>query len=202
MLHDFITRLRSLVQRRQAEQDMQEELHYHFERERAKYIQNGFPVEEAERRANIALGGTEQIRQQCRDARGTQAVENFWQDLRYSIRSLANNSGFSVVVILTLSLGIGSCTSIFSLMTAVLFPPLPYGDVSQLVYITTPNRHLPEVPPEALIPNNANFLDFKRLNHSFSQMTQFEQLKANLNLPADATTSRSRSGGQRFLFYT
>jgi len=58
-------------------------------------------------------------------------------------------------------------------MTAVMFPPLPYGDVGRLVYITTPNRNIGEIPPEAVIPDNADFADMKRQSHSFSAMTQF-----------------------------
>jgi predicted permease len=180
MVHDLISRLRSLFRRQQAEDDMRNELQYHLERESEKYIRAGLFPEEARRRARIALGGPEQIRQQCRDARGTLFVENLMQDLRYGARSLAKNSGFSVVVILTLALGIGSCAAVFSLITAVLFPSLPYGDVSRLVYVTTPNRHLTDVPPDAFLPDNADFFDLKRESHSFSLMTQFEQSKLKL----------------------
>jgi hypothetical protein len=180
MVHDLISRLRSLLRRQQAEDDMQNELQYHLQRESEKYIRAGLFPEEATRRARIALGGLEQIRQQCREARGTLFVQNLMQDLRYAARTLAKNSGFSMVVILTLALGIGSCAAVFSLITAVLFPPLPYGDVSRLAYVTTPNRHLTDVPPDAFLPDNADFVDLKRESHSFSGMTQFQRSKLKL----------------------
>ena len=107
-------------------------------------------------------------------------VEDLVEDLRYSTRSLAKNFGFSMVVILTLALGIGSCTAIFSLIAAVLFPPLPYGDPSRLLYLTTPNRQLSDVPPDAVLPDNADFVDLKRQSHSFSAMTQFEPSRYKL----------------------
>jgi predicted permease len=180
VLHDLIFRLHALFRRRQAEDDMQEELQYHLERQSEKYVRAGLPPEEARRKARIALGGEEQVGQQCREARGTRLVEDLAQDLRYSALSLAKNSGFSMVVILTLALGIGSCTAIFSLITAVLFPPLPYGDPGRLVYVTTPNRQLTDVPPDAVLPDNADFVDLKRQSHVFSAMTQFEPSRFKL----------------------
>jgi predicted permease len=180
VLDDLIFRLRALFRHQRAEDDMQEELQYHLERQREKYVQAGLPPEEARRKARIALGGEEQIGQQCREARGTRLVEDLVQDLRYSARSLGKNFGFSVVVVLTLALGIGSCTAIFSLITAVLFPPLPYGDPSRLVYLTTPNRQLADVPPDAVLPDNADFADLKRQSHSFSAMSQFEPSRYKL----------------------
>ncbi len=180
MLHDLIFRLRALFRHRQAEDDMQEELQYHLERQSEKYVQTGLAPEEAIRKARIALGGVEQIGQQCRETRGTRLVEDLVQDLRYSARCLAKNRSFSIVIILTLALGIGSCTAIYSLITAVLFPPLPYGDPSRLVYLTTPNRQLTEVPPDAVLPDNADYADLKRQSHSFSAMTQFEPSRYKL----------------------
>lgn len=129
MLSDLAYRLRAFFRRKQLNAELDEELSDHVERETEKYVRSGMSVEEARRKALLALGGMEQIRQQTREASGTGIIEHTLQDLRYSARSLARNPGFAVVVILTLALGIGSCTAIFSLMVAVMFPPLPYGDV-------------------------------------------------------------------------
>jgi hypothetical protein len=181
MLSDLRYRFRALFRRDQLNAELDEELRDHVEFETNKYVRSGLQVEEARRRALIALGGIEQVRQQTRDSRGTRMIEQVRQDLHYGLRSLGKNRGFTAVFILTLSLGIGSCTAIFSLMTAVMFPPLSYGKPERLVYITTPNRNLSQVPLEALIPDNADFADIKRENHSLSAMTQFTQANFKLN---------------------
>jgi predicted permease len=181
ILSDLKYRFRALFRRDQLNTELDEELWDHVERETDKYVRSGLQVEEARRRALIALGGMEQVRQQTRDSRGTRMIEQMRQDLHYGLRSLGKNRGFTAVFVVTLSLGIGSCTAIFSLMTAVMFPPLPYGDVGRLAYITTPNRNFEQVPPDALIPDNADFADIKRENHSLSAMTQFAQRNFKLN---------------------
>jgi predicted permease len=175
MLSDLRYRLRALFRRDMLDADLDEELRDHIERETEKLIQAGMNENEARRKAQIAFGGVEQARQRDREARGITLIEQLRQDLGYGIRSLKKNPGFVAVFVATLALGIGGCTAVFSLMNAVMFPPMPFGDVGRLVYVTTPNRNLSEVPLEALIPCNADFADMKRLSHSFSAMTQFEQ---------------------------
>jgi|HubBroStandDraft_1064217.scaffolds.fasta_scaffold27104_2 predicted permease len=175
MLSDLRYRLRALFRRDMLDADLDEELRDHIERETEKLIRAGMNENEARRRPRIAFGGVEQARQRDREARGITLIEQMRQDLGYGIRSLKKNPGFVAVFVATLALGIGGCTAVFSLMNAVMFPPMPFGDVGRLVYVTTPNRNLSEVPLEALIPCNADFADMKRLSHSFSAMTQFEQ---------------------------
>ena len=181
MLSDLRYRLRALFQRNQLNAELDQELQDHVEYETDKYVRSGLQVEEARRRALIALGGVEQVRQQTRDSRGTRTIEHMRQDLRYGLRSLGKNRSFTAVFIATLGLGIGSCTAIFSLMTAVMFPRLPYGDVRRLVYVTTPNRNFEQIPLDAMVPDNADFSDIKRENHSLSAMTQFTQTNFKLN---------------------
>src|SRR5580658_6701875 len=183
MFSDLCYRFRALFRRSRVNDELDEELRDHIEHETAKYVRSGLPAGEARRKALIALGGMEQARQQIRDSRGTGMIEQLHQDLQYGLRSLGKNRAFTAVFIVTLGLGIGSCTAIFSLMTAVMFPPLPYGDVGRLVYITTPNRNLGEVPPDAIIPDNADFADMNRQSHSFSAMTQFRQETFKLGRP-------------------
>jgi predicted permease len=181
MLSDLRYRLRALFRRSQVNDELDEELRDHIEHETAKYVRSGLPAGEARTKALIALGGMEQTRQQTRDSRGTGMIEQFIQDLQYGLRSFGKNRAFTAVFVVTLGLGIGSCTAIFSLMTAVMFPPLPYGDAKQLVYITTPNQNMKRIPPEAVVPDNADFADMRRENHSFSAMAQFAQQSFKLN---------------------
>src|SRR6185437_325075 len=181
MLSDFAYRVRAIFRRRALNNELDEELRDHIEREAEKYVRAGMSGEEARREALIAIGGIEQARQRTRESRGTGAVEHLRKDLRYGLRSLGKNRGFTIVFVLTLGLGIGSCTAIFSLMTAVMFPPLPYGNVGRLVYIYTLNHNFSQIPPDAIPPGNADFADLKRDNHSLSAMSQFEQEQLKLS---------------------
>jgi predicted permease len=174
MLPDLFYRMRSLLRRQDVEDELQDELHFHLEREAQKYRDAGVPEEEAHRRARIAIGGAEQARQQCREARGTRLVEDLWQDLCYGARSIWKSRIFTVITVLTLALGIGSCTAIFSIVNAVLIRSLPYGNAERLVNIFTPNPHMNIAPIEAFCPSFADFFDLKREMVSFSSMSAFE----------------------------
>jgi predicted permease len=174
MLSDLFYRLRAFFRRQSVEDELQEELQYHLEREAEKYRQAGATPEEAMRRARLALGGPEQARQQCREARGTRLLEDLLQDLRYGVCTLGKSPGFTVVTILTLALGIGACTAIFSVINAVLIRSLPYGDARHLVYLFTPIPRL-NVPTLSMTPSYADFFDLKKQSRSFAAMTDFDQ---------------------------
>jgi len=193
MLSDLLYRLRTLFHRKLVETEVDEELRYHLERGAEKYRQSGVSAEEAMRRARLALGGPEQVRQQCREARGTKLLDDLLQDVRYGLRTLGKSPGFTIVVILTLALGIGACTAIFSIVNAVLLRSLPYGDPGRLVYLYTPNPNLKNIPAEASDPSYGDFFDVQRRSHSFAAMTTFEQ--AAYNLASRDTTVRI--GGAR-----
>ena len=181
MLSDFRYGLRAILHRSRLNAELDEELRDHIERETEKFVRSGMSFDQARRKANIMLGRLDQARQRTRESRGTGIIEHLRQDLRYGLRTLRKHHEFTTVFILTLGLGIGSCTAIFSLVTVVMLPPLPYGNVGRLVYVTTPNRYLTQVPPDVLLPDNADFADLKRENHSLSSITQFEQKSLKLN---------------------
>jgi predicted permease len=180
MLSDLIYRLRALLHRERVEDELQEELQYHLEREAEKYRKTGDSPEEAMRRARLAIGGPEQVRQQCRETRGTKLVDDLLQDLRYGLRTLGKSPGFTVVTVLTLALGVGACTAIFSVVNAVLIRSLPYGDAGRIVNLFTPNpRYGNDVPVEASGPSYADFFDLQRQSHSFASMAAFEPASYN-----------------------
>jgi putative ABC transport system permease protein len=126
-------RLRSLFRRTQVEHELDEELRYHIERQIEENIAKGMTPEEARYAALRAMGGVERRKEECRDTRRVRLIENLAQDLRYAIRTLFRNPVFSVVALLTLAIGIGSTTAIFSVVHALLLKPLPYPDSDRLV---------------------------------------------------------------------
>jgi predicted permease len=94
-------------------------------------------------------------------------------DLHYAIRTFAKSPAFTLMAVLTMAMGVGACTAIFSLVNAVLLRSLPYGDPARLAYIWTPNDRLKAPVPRELSPTNGDFFDLQRLSHSFSEMTLF-----------------------------
>src|ERR1700737_4558691 len=102
MLSDLIFRLRAVFQRKKVEAELDDELRAHYEHEVEKYIRAGVAPEEAMRRARLALGGIEQTKEDCRQARGTHLLETTWQDLRYALRPLRKSTGLTATTILPL----------------------------------------------------------------------------------------------------
>ena len=115
------------------ESDLGKEVLDHFERQVSDYKRSGLMEEEARRRARLIIGNPEQIREECRDARGTRWAENLYHDLRFAIRSLRRRPGLVIVAGLSLALGIGANAAIFSLMDALMLRALPVAHPAQLV---------------------------------------------------------------------
>ena len=124
--------LRRLFSRKRVEADLDKELRFHFESRVADKVRAGIAESEARRLTRIAFGGMEQIKEDCRERRGTMWLESLWQDVRYGLRQLRNAPGFTVAAVLTLALGIGANTAIFTLVHGVLQRSLPVADPSRL----------------------------------------------------------------------
>lgn len=122
------------------ERSLSEEVRDHLERQTAANLAAGMTPAEARRQAMTQLGGTEAVKEACREERRGIWIETFWADVRHGLRMLRKNPGFSAIAILTLALGIGASTSVFSLVDAILLKPLPYPDPERLVMVW-------EVPP-------------------------------------------------------
>jgi len=175
MLDDLLFRIRSLFRRKRADGELDDELRFHLERQTAKHVKSGLSLEEAQRLASMDLGGFDQVTEECRDARGVRPLENLAQDVRYALRTLRKSPAFTVIALLTLALGIGANTAIFSVVYAVLLRPLPFAEPSRLIVLneTTPKVGLVSV-------SYPNFLDWRAQSRSFSQMSFVKSMGSNL----------------------
>jgi predicted permease len=128
-------RLRSLFRRNVVEQELDEELQYHIEQQTAENVRQGMMPREARTAALRALGNIEFRKEQVRDTRGTRGLEEISGDVRFAFRTLRRAPGFALTVILTLALGIGANTAMFTVLRGTLLRPLPNRDGGRLVYL-------------------------------------------------------------------
>ncbi len=178
-IHALWRRLFGTLHRDHAEHDFDAELEAHLAMDTDAGMA-GLDAKEARRQALVRLGGAEQARQAHRERRGYLWLEQLIQDIRYGVRTLRRTPGFTVTAVLTLGLGIGACTAIFSLVNAVLIRSLPYGDPDRLVYLFTPNPNL-KIPAEVLCPAYGDYYDIRRGSRSFESMSNFVQVMLNFD---------------------
>ncbi|MGD0436222.1 MAG: ABC transporter permease [Bryobacteraceae bacterium] len=124
-----------LRRRKQMDEQLDKELGFHLEQHMADLIARGCDPGEARRQARLALGGEEQVKEECRDARGTLWLDDLWQDVRYALRTLWHQRGFAAVALATLAIGIGATTVMFTVVNGVVLKPLPYFEPHRLVAV-------------------------------------------------------------------
>jgi predicted permease len=148
------------------EEQLEKELRFHLDQHTADLIAHGHDPNESRILARLALGGPEQVKEQCRDARGTRWLEDFWQDFRYALRTLRKKPGFAAVALVTLGLGIGATTVMFTVINGVLLKPLSYPEPEQLVTL----HGKTEKYGDQWGVSYPNFLDCKRESRSLAPM--------------------------------
>ena len=169
-------RLRSLLRRGHVDQDLDEELAYHVEQRTREYIGTGLAPREAREAALREWRGVEQIKEECRDMRKVNFIQDLAGDVRYGLRQLLASPGFTAVVAVSLALGIGANTAIFSLMNAVLFEMLPVKQPRQLVLMKWSAKGWPDVVEDL---EGSSFED-ERTGRSWSESfsyPMYEQLR-------------------------
>jgi predicted permease len=135
IFRDLLFRSRALLGRKKMDEELDEELQFHLEKQIGRYIESGVDPAEARRRARLALGGVEQVKEHCRESRGTSLIDTLVEDVNYGLRVLRKNATFTLVATATLAIGIGANTAIFSVLDAVLLHPLPYPQGDRLAMV-------------------------------------------------------------------
>ena len=172
--------------KRRADEELDEEVHGYVEMLADEKVKRGVETRQAQREAQMELGGVEQVKERTREARAGHFLETLWQDVRYGARQLRRSPGFTVVAVLTLALGIGANTAIFSVIESVLLRPLPYDHPESLTEIW--NTYLPAIPLGGVSPGD--FQDWKRQATTVSEMAGYAWVQQGANLTGDGEPQR------------
>jgi len=185
-LSELLHRVRAILRREAVERELDEELRFHLEREAQTYMRAGVPRLEAERRARIALGGVERIKDDDRDTRGVAFLDALAQDLRYAVRTLRLTPGFTLAVIITLGLGIGATAGIFSVIDRLMFRPPAMlhdpGTVSR-IYKQYDFRGRDRIDGSL---EYRRYLDISQWTSSFSQAAAYQDASIAVGVGQDA----------------
>jgi len=181
-----------LFRKRLTEKRLDAELRFHLEQRVRDFMASGMSPEEARRRAHLAFGGLEQVKQDCRDARIENHVQDFFRDLQYAFRSLAKDRRFALVAVFTLALGIGATTVMFSVLYNVLVNPFPYRDFRHAVILEMWDLTGPRETETRYHYTIREFLAIREQNHVFEDIVGNYQLDVLYN---DGKSTRRFLGG-------
>jgi MacB-like periplasmic core domain len=189
-LRIFGARLRGLFRKRHLDRELEAELQAHLESLTEENIRRGMNSKEAAHSARREFGGVEQTKELYREQRGFAFIDALLQDLRFALRGLAKSPGFAIVAILTLALGIGANTAIFSYIDAWIIKPLPYPQADRLMVF---NSHDTKKGwTRNSVTSTADFFDFQKESTSFEQIAGWTGW--NFNLTGDGPPALVEGG--------
>lgn len=189
-LPGLLIRLKALLKKQQADRDMVEEIQHHLALETQHNRELGMNTGDAARKARLDFGGIESVREAERDARGVRWIEDFVGDVRYALRSLRRSPVLAGAAILTLALGIGANTAIFSAVNAVILRPLPFADPDRLYMLWEQN---PEKGWYKNVVAPANMLDWKEQVAAFEDMGAWADWQSSRTLTGEGRPIRLNS---------
>ena len=176
-------RLRTLFHRNRVESELRREFEFHLQEQISENTRRGMSREEARSSALRTIGGVAQLEEQCRDERGLHLVESTLQDVRYALRSLRNTPAFTLVAVLSLALGVGANTAIFSLIDSIILNSLPVKDPQQLVFVRTNQQKVGNFMVSRTILNR----DFQEMQHATEiEGLAFEMPESRLSVAVDS----------------
>jgi predicted permease len=177
-----MTWLDRLLRRKQMEERLERELRFHLDEHTSDLIGRGVDPSEARRQARLALGGPEQVKEECRDAQGTHWLDDLPRDFRYALRSLQLRPGFAAVTLCTLALGIGATTIMFTVINGVLLKPLSYPEPERLVTLHGQTEKYGDHWGVSYL----DFLDYKSESRSLTPMAAWNYGGGTVSEPGEA----------------
>jgi predicted permease len=169
-LREAMERLRSFFLKRQRDSELDAEMASHLELATEENLQKGMPADEARRLAMIRFGGVTQAKEQQREARGLPWLDVLMQDVRFTLRTLGRDRGFTVIAVIILGLGIGANITVFSVVNTILLRPLPFANPQQLVRVLTKD---PKGGESSMTYSADATQEFQRLNRSFASVSGY-----------------------------
>ena len=176
---------RNLLHKDRVDQEFTEEIQAYLDMLTEAKIKQGLTPQEARRNALLELGGVEQVQEKVREIRMGQFIETAWRDVRFGVRALVHSPIFTIVTVLSLALGIGANTAIFSVVNGLLLRPLPYPDPERLVQVwhTPPQQSFPGLNRFSVSP--ANYVDWKAQSTAFEQIAVYGYAGMSLSTSND-----------------
>jgi predicted permease len=183
-ISSLLDRLVAVVRRKRLEDELDEEIREHIEMATEENLRRGMSLDEARYAARRSFGRIEQMKEAHREGRGLPALERIAGDLRFALRGLSRKPGFTITTMVTLALGIGACTVVFSVVNAVLLTSLPYSHPEQLVFVSGIRGQ------EGSAISPPDFVDYRAQNQSFIELASMGSSQDSKTLTGSAEPMR------------